>query len=256
MGRIVTLLSWELNDPIKVLITALGILVNGYIFQHSLLISIGEIGTVSTFIDGLNSISGFVISRAITSEDFWVITTFFIAMLVTLTFRAGIEGRYELTTYSLPYSRPEIFAVKLLVSFLLSLLVVFIPFLVVVCVNFAETPKFVFSILTGERFVALFVVILMAIFYILSVTLFLSVVSRNMFAALVFSFPILVIPYFVSANLPPGDFLGETAGNVSVGGYFAISHFLIQTPFIVGGFVVPLILTLLSFMITLRGDVR
>ncbi|AHL21788.1 hypothetical protein [Thermococcus nautili] len=256
MGRRITLLSWELNDPIRVLITTLGILVTGYIFQHSLLTSTGEIGTVSTSVNGLNSMSGFVIARAITSEDFWIIATFFIAMLVTLTFRAGIEGRYELTTYSLPYSKSEIFAVKLLVSFLLSLLVVFVPFFVLVSINFAETPKFVLSLFTGERFMALLIVVFMAIFYILSLTLFLSVTLRNMFAVLVFAFPLLVIPYFVTANLPPGNLLRETAVSISTGEYFTLSQFLLQPRFVVGGLVVPLMLTLVSFVIILWRDVR
>ncbi len=256
MGRIASLISWELNEHIRVLVAVTGVLTVGLIFQRGILVSMAEVTSNPGYVDGLESVSGHVIVRAVTSPGLWVVVSFFIALLVALVFRAGIEGGYGLTVYSLPYSKLEIFSMKLVSSVLLSFTVVLLPIFVLIPLNFADTPGFAASLLLGRHFIELTAVLVIAILYILSTTLFLSVLSRNMLATLVVAFPILTIPYLINANLPPRGFFNVAVMDALFGQYTSFGRLLTNSTIISFGILVPALLIAFSLLLTLRRDVR
>ena len=256
MRRIINLLAWEFNEHLRVLVSAAGILTTGLVFQHRILISIGKFTSVPGSVSGLRSMSGLVITMSATSSSFWVTASFFILLLTALIFRAGIERGYELTAYSLPYSKLEVFSAKFLAGFLLSSLVVLLPILVLIPVNFADTPGFALSILTDGRFIGLVILILMAVLYVASVAVFLSVSLRNLLAALVFAFPVLIIPYLINVNLPPGNLFNSAAGDVLFGSYFSLGRLVMSRNVLTYGLFLPALLIVASALLTLRRDVK
>ncbi|NJF25494.1 hypothetical protein [Thermococcus sp. Bubb.Bath] len=255
MGRLMNLISWEINEHLRVLVTVIGIIAVAIILQHGLLTSTGMFGTVSTSVSGLPSMSGMVLVRAATSSGLWITLSFFTAVLAAFTFRSGIEGGYELTLYSLPYRKYEIFLAKLFTVFLLSLSLLFVPMFVLIPINFADTPGFVLSLFTGERFIVFSVLLLLGILYIISVTIFLAVSLRSMLAALVVAFPVLVTPYLLNANLPPSSFLSKAQVLALVKGHIFLK-FLPQRSIVLYGIVLPGVLILTSLVMVNWRDVK
>jgi len=256
MGRIVSLISWELNEHIRVMVAVTGVLTVGLIFQRGILVSMVELTSNPGYVDGLQSVSGHVIVRAVTSPGLWVVASFFITLLVALVFRAGIEKGYGLTVYSLPYSKLEIFSMKLISSVLLSFTVVLLPVFVLIPLNFADTPGFVASLLLGQHFIELTVVLIIAILYILSTALFLSVLSKNMLATLVVAFPILTVPYLTNASLPPRSFFNVDVMSVLFGQCTSIGRLLMNSTIVTFGILIPALFITGSLLLTLWRDVR
>ncbi|WP_460128361.1 hypothetical protein [Thermococcus prieurii] len=256
MGRLASLFFWEINDSPRVLVMAVGTFVIGLIFQHGLLVSLGQVGTVSQRVEGLHSMTGLVLVRAATSSNLWVVATFFVVVLTALAFRAGIERGYEAVVFSLPYSRAGVFCVKLVATLLMSVVILLVPIVLLTAVNLADVPRFDLSVLLGDRFLGLTIVLLAGLFYVVSIATLLATALRSMLMALVLAFPVLILPYLLGVNLPPRNFLFDVWSTLTVlTTDFSLSWFITEK-ILLYGFIVPGAAVATSLLMILGRDVR
>ncbi|WP_297068819.1 hypothetical protein [Thermococcus sp.] len=256
MGRIANLFGWEVNEHFRVMAVVSGIIVVGIVFQHSLLRSIGEVTNSPGDIFGLRSMSGLTILLSATSSGFWITASFFIIILVSLVFRSGIEKGYELTLYSLPYSKLEVFSVKFLEGFTLSTLIVLLPALVLTFLNFSDVPAFLSSLARDERFLGLLILMMLGVLYVVSVVTFLSLSLRSMLATILSAFSIVIIPYLINAGLPPANLFNANVMTMLGEKYFSPLRLITGKSVAIYGLFVPAVLIGLSAVLAMRRDVK
>lgn len=256
MGRISNLFGWEVNEHLRVMVVVSGIIVVGIVFQHSLLRSLGEVTNVPGNFLGLRSMSGLTILLSATSSSFWITSSFFIIVLVSLVFRSGIEKGYELTIYSLPYSKLDVFSVKFLEGFILSTLIAFLPALVLTFLNFSDVPAFLSSLVRDERFLGLLILMVLGVLYVVSVVTFLSLSLRSMLATILSAFSIVIIPYLINAGLPPADLFNATVMTMLGEKYFSLAQLITDKSVLISGLLIPAVLILSSAALAVRRDVK
>ncbi|WP_297520711.1 hypothetical protein [Thermococcus sp.] len=256
MGRTANLFGWEVNEHFRVMTVVSGILVVGIVFQHSLLRSIGEVTNAPGNFWGLRSMSGLTILLSATSSSFWITASFFIIVLVSLVFRSGIEKGYELTLYSLPYTKLEVFSVKFLEGFILSALIVLLPALVLTLINFSDVPAFLSSLLRDERFWGFLILMALGVLYVVSVVTLLSLSLRSMLATILSAFSLVIIPYLINAGLPPANLFNSYVMTMLGEKYFSLAGLITSKSVVIYGLLVPAVLIVSSAVLAVRRDVK
>ncbi len=256
MGRTANLFGWEVNEHSRVMTVVSGIIVVGVVFQHSLLRSIGEVTNAPGSFWGLRSMSGLTILQSATSSGFWITASFFIIVLVSLIFRSGIENGYELTLYSLPYTKLEVFSVKFLEGFILSALIALLPALVLTLINFSDVPVFLSSLFRDERFWGLLILMALGVLYVVSVVTLLSLFLRSMLATILSAFSLVIIPYLINAGLPPANLFNANVMAMLGEKYFSLVGLVTSKSVAMYGLLVPAFLIVSSAVFAMRRDVK
>ncbi|NJF25497.1 ABC transporter permease subunit [Thermococcus sp. Bubb.Bath] len=215
MRKLATLLRWELEDGVRLLLFALGVPALTYLLTVAYLKSQWSMTSLTgghpeaygkDFI--LSSITAeHFFSYPMLSLGFWILLSLLVAVLSVLAFRYDRERGYALTVYSLPYSKVSIFIGKLLSVVILSLLALYIPLFLADFVPNADIASKVWEIVLSWRYLNLVIFATYFVLFSLSVSVLFSTLLRDMFLAFMGAFFVLVLPFFAGLSWPPFSFL-------------------------------------------------
>ncbi|MCD6524250.1 MAG: hypothetical protein J7K48_04545 [Thermococcus sp.] len=256
MGRLRTLLSWEIGDPLRLAIFLLGVPSLTYLLGVGYLKSQWEVVSVSlpgrSIPPGglpLNSITAAHLFEYLSlSAGFWILLTLLVSVFSILAFRYDREQGYALSVYSMPFTKGELFVAKALSVLLISLLLLYIPLLIVDIVPNADIIGVIREITFTDRYFHLLVFATYFVLFSLSISVLFSVLLKNMFLAFIASFFLLVLPFFAGLHWPPFFFLSILARSLSGASPF-------EGNWVLWGFVIPAALLLVSGLIFVRRDV-
>jgi len=249
-------LSWELNDPVKVLMFLLTFPVLSYLLAVGYLHLVSGVGMLQgsappSFSEGalLSSLTAsWLLTYPSLVPGFWILLALFSAVVAVFTFRYERDRGYAFSIYSLPYSKGTIYLTKLLSVIVFSLLVSFIPLLGVLSMLNVDVPSVVVAVLTSRPFLNLLAFTFYFVFFVISVSVLFGVIFRDMFLSFLAAFFLTVVPYFSSLSVPPFSFL-KGITNLQNG----VS--LLSTQYAVPGLAIPCALLILSGIIFTRRDV-
>ncbi|MDV3104338.1 ABC transporter permease subunit [Thermococcus waiotapuensis] len=255
MKRFLTLLSWEISDPLRLAIFLLGVPSLTYVLEVSYLKAQWEVVSVSstTFIPPtvppINSVTAIHLFEYLSfSPGFWILLAFLVSVFSILAFRYDRERGYAFTVYSLPFTKGELFLAKTLSVLLASILFLYIPLLIVDLVPNADIIGVVKEITLTTRYFYLLVFATYFVLFSLSVSVTFSVLLRNMFLSFIASFFLLVLPFFADLSWPPFSFVPMLEKSLCW-----VSPF--ESGWVLRGLVVPAVLLTLSGAVFVRGDV-
>jgi len=251
MKRFANVLSWEMNDHMKVLIFLFVLPVLSYLLAVGYLHLESGISTVQNASGSPPMTDSSTVSWLLTYPrlvpGFWIILALFIPVLAVVTFRYDRDRGYAFSLSSLPYTKAELYAGKLLSVFVFSLLAAFIPLVAVALILNVDILRVVLSVITspGARNMAIFTVYFEL--FVISVSVLFSVLFRDMFLPFLLSFFVVVIPYFSALlDYPPFLFVG----GISVSGPSPFTW-----KYLLPGFVIPAVLLFASLVLFIRRDV-
>ena len=256
MRRFSYIFTWELGDPLRLLLFLLGIPSLTYLLAVYYLRSQWEVGSVSSHLPPVYNHSSFLGSITALhlfdypslSTGFWVLLSLLVVVFSVIAFRYDRENGYALSLYSLPFGKGEVFTAKVLSALTLSLLSLYVPLLVIDVFPNVDILKVIREIVLTEQYFHLLVFATYFVLFSLSVSVFLSVILENMFLAFIASFFFLVLPFFAGLNWPPFFFVPMLARSLSLASPFSMD-------WLTWGLVIPALLLFVSELIFIRRDV-
>ena len=251
-----TLISWEVNDPLKVLIAVITVPLLSYLLAAGYLHSMAGLANIqgsepptfspSTATSSMSAQWLFVYPSLV--PGFWILLSLFTSVISVLTFRYDRDRGYALSLYSLPYSKLGIYLSKVASTLVFAVLASLFPLIAVAVFLNADLSPVLWSLLGSTTFLYELVLTFYFVFFVLSVSVLFGVLFRNMFLSFLAAFFVTVVPYFSSLVLPPFSF---------VEGFTAVVNG--ATPFspanAAAGLALPVTLLLLSLFIFIRGDI-
>ena len=255
MGKVRDLFSWELGDPLRLLLFLLGVPSLTYLLAVGYLRAQWEVSSLSSLYppvytagSPLGSITAIhLFDYPSLSTGFWVLLSLLVAVFSVMTFRYDRENGYALSVYSLPFGKGEIFTAKALSALTLSLLSLYVPLLIVDVFPNADILEAVMGIVFTGRYFHLLVFATYFVLFSLSVSVLFSVLLGNMFLAFIASFFLLVLPFFAGLSWPPFSFIPMLSRSLSWASPFG-------STWLFWGIAVPAALLLLSGLIFTRRD--
>ena len=251
-----SLISWEVSDPLKVLVAVITVPVFSYLlgvgYLHSMaglaLIHGNEPPTFSPSTATSSMSAHWLLIYPTLVPGFWILLSLFTSVVSVLTFRYDRDRGYALSLYSLPYSKLGIYLSKVASTLIFAVLASIFPLIAVAVFLNADLSPVLWSLLRSTPFLYELVLTFYFVFFVLSVSVLFGVLFRNMFLSFLAAFFVTVVPYFSSLILPPFLFI-EGFRDVTNG----------ATPFspanVTTGLAVPIALLLLSLAIFTRRDV-
>ncbi|USH00646.1 hypothetical protein K1720_04185 [Thermococcus argininiproducens] len=192
------LIKWELNEPVKLIILLLGVSLLSIEFKDFLLLSPKH--GVSTA-PVLNYAYHDFLSMF--NRNTYLILSFMLPFLATLSVRRERDENLALTIYSLGYSKEEILMVKFFTTYVLTFVFVVSAHLLVFALHFSSTPSTILVTLRSSLFEVL-VFYALVIFYMFSISYLVAILSPNSYISIFSSFLLLYIPLFthITSLLP------------------------------------------------------
>lgn len=259
MGTLKTQLKWELNDPLTLTVFLFGFLMTGIAFVRDAL-RMGAVGMLNPF----NPESAVHYATMIpklalpgVSQEAYSVLVFVAVMLSSLSIRGDIDSLAALTVYSLPIRKWKLFTVKFTSTFLLTLLSFVLPYFLALGYVLSGSPALLTGILGDGVWINVLAFLLMTVFYTISVSLFVAVLSPNSFAAILGGLTVLYVPVILGvSSLPPFNISGAMSSYLTAVAY-GMEH--AGSPYagvVRVGFFVPSILLAASMIISERRDAR
>ena len=250
------LISWEVNDPLKVLVAVITVPVLSYLLAAGYLHSMAGLANIhgseppifspSTATSSMSAHWLFVYPTLV--PGFWILLSLFTSVVSVLTFRYDRDRGYALSIYSLPHSKLGIYISKVASTIIFAVLASIFPLLAVAVFLNADLFPVLWSILGSTTLLYELVLTFYFVFFVLSVSVLFSVLFRNMFLSFLAAFFVTVVPYFSSLIMPPFSFVEGFTDVVNGGTPFSPANALT-------GLALPIILLLFSLLLFLRGDV-
>lgn len=255
---LIKFLRWEISDPIKLIIFVIG---SGFLSLTIKEATYGNIlGAGALFEESvLASCLPFCFS-----QEFYIVLSILVPLLVGLSLRYDRDSGTALTFYTLPFSKGNVFLIKFLSSWFLTFLMVSISYFTVVTVTYSSIPSLLIrSFLCKGMLISLLLFIGTVSLYTVSISSFFSCLSPNTFIAVIASFIFLYSPLIIGTSSLPYTLWTYGLNSVSIEallsmekGFFVCTRafFDMRTTIVSVGF--PLILAILSFLITQMRDVQ
>ncbi|WP_457752006.1 hypothetical protein [Thermococcus sp.] len=182
------------------------------------------------------------------SIGFWILLALGISVFSMMGIRYDRERGYAFSIYSLPYSKRDIFLGKLFSILLMSLLALYLPILIVDVFPNVDILRIVLGIVFTRLYLNALVFAFYFLIFSMAVSLFFSVLLRDMLLAFIASFFLLVLPFFAGLNWPPFSFVPMIHRALAGASPFELSY-------LASGLVFPASLIVLSAIIFTRRDV-
>ncbi|ASJ11256.1 hypothetical protein A3L12_08090 [Thermococcus sp. P6] len=259
MGTLKTQLKWELNDPLTLTVFLFGFLMAGLAFMRDVL-KMSAVGMLDPFNPESATHYAIMIPKLAlptVSQEAYSILVFVAVMLSSLSIKGEIDSLAALTVYSLPMRKWKLFTVKFASTFLLALLSFVLPYFLALGYVLSGSPSLLTGILGDGVWINVLTFLLMAVFYTVSVSLFVAVLSPNSFAAILGGLAILYVPVILRiSSLPPFNISGAMSSYLTAVAY-GMGYGGSPYASVVGvGFFVPSALLAASIIISERRDAR
>lgn len=185
------LIKWELNEPVKLMILLLGVLLLSIEFKSFLLLS-PKYGVSTSPV--LNYAYHDFLSMF--NRSTYLVLSFMLPFLATLSIRRERDEGLALTIYSLAYSKEEILMIKFLATYMSTLIFVVSAHLLIFALHFSSTPTTILITLKTSLFDIL-VFYVLVLFYMFSVSYFVAILSPNSYISIFSSFLLLYLPLVI-----------------------------------------------------------
>ncbi|ANF23489.1 hypothetical protein A7C91_10215 [Thermococcus piezophilus] len=259
MGMLKTQMKWELNDPLRLTVFLFGFLMAGLAFMRDVF-GMGAARILSPFSPESASYYATTIPKLALptiSQEAYSVLAFVSVMLSSLSIRGEIDSLAALTVYSLQMRKWKLFIVKFASTFFLALISFVLPYFLALGYTLSGSPSLLAGILGKGIWINVLTFFLMAVFYTVSVSLFVAVLSPNSFAAILGGLAVLYVPFILEiSNLPPLSISSAMSSYLTAAAYrmrYAGSPYVgvIQV-----GFFVPSALLAASTVLSERRDAR
>ncbi|AFK22356.1 hypothetical protein [Pyrococcus sp. ST04] len=248
------IIKWEMNEPIRVLILLVGMVLNASVIHNALLSLHSSIVTINfqarldyryLMQEASTFSTTFALSNLLRYPGFWMISIIFISLLGAIIFRADRDSGYASSLYSLPYRKWEMFIVKYITLITFSCLLIFIPlFSVTLFANFSLARELI-DIFLSQPIKSRLLALTYMLLYTTSVVSVVSLVSVSVLISFIVSFTLLLLPFYLGiSNIPPLLFL------------YAEGREVTSQDLMVWGIILPISLVIIGIIISERRDVK
>ncbi|AEK72080.1 hypothetical protein GQS_00885 [Thermococcus sp. 4557] len=259
MGTVRTQLKWELNDPLKLAVFLFGFLLTGLAFLKDAL-SMGATGMLSPFSQESAVHYAKTIPRLalpVLSQEAYSVLVFVAVMLSTLSIRGEMDSLAALTVYSLPIRKWKLFLIKFSSILLLTALSFVVPYFLAVGYVLSGSPSLLAEILGDGVWSNVLVFFLIAVFYTVSVSLFIALLSPNSFASILGGLSVLYVPVILGvSSLPPFSISAAMSSYLSSVAYGMVHTVAAYGNVVRVGFFLPSTLLAASIILSERRDAR
>jgi len=257
-SRFGILLSWELSEHMKLITFVVSFFVLSLVLTVKLLslhtVGFGRGGSAPAISGTLGHPNHHIVVFGYTNPilqlpgfawGFWVLLAFVIPFLTILTFRYPRDYGYAQAIQTLPVGKGALFGAKLLSLYIFSVFLTFVSLVVVQAVCYSDLPGFLKEVFESPQYLRSVLTAMYFINYVVSISIFSSILFRNSFITFVVSFFVITVPYFAGmiATLPPFMFL---AGHPPLP---------FSPKYLTLGLGLPVLLLMLSWLLFTRRDV-
>ncbi|ASJ09357.1 hypothetical protein A3L11_08985 [Thermococcus siculi] len=259
MGTVKTQLEWELNDPLKLGVFLFGFLLTGLAFFKAAL-GMGATGMLDPF-DQESAVhyAGIIprLALPILSQEAYSVLVFVAVMLSSLSIRGEMDSLAALTVYSLPIRKWKLFLTKFVSVFALTALSFVVPYFLAVGYVLSGSPSLLRGILGNGVWANILAFFLIAVFYTVSVSLFMAILSPNSFASILGGLALLYAPVILGiSTLPPFNISAAMSSYLTSVAY-GVGGADVAYGSVVGvGFFIPSALLAASVVLSERRDAR
>ena len=259
MGTVRTQLEWELNDPLKLAVFLFGFLLAGLAFFKAVL-GMGATGMLDPFSqESAVHYAGIIprLALPVLSQEAYSVLVFVAVMLSSLSIRGEMDSLAALTVYSLPIRKWKLFLTKFASVLVLTALSFVVPYFLAVGYVLSGSPSLLDGILGDGVWVNILAFSLIAVFYAVSVSIFIALLSPNSFASILGGLAVLYVPVILGvSSLPPFNISAAMSSYLTSVAY-GVGHTGNVYGSVVGvGFFIPSALLAVSVILSERRDAR